>query len=176
MLTESSDRFKRGLLVHRLLQSLPELPEMRRRKAAEAYLARPVHGLNAEAQTGLVNEVINVLDTPAFAPLFAPDSHAETPIIGTVDGPEGPETISGQVDRLVIRDNEVIILDYKTNRPAPQHESDVPEIYYRQMAAYRAVLRKIYPDRRIRCALLWTDGPHTIYLSERQLDRHFGAS
>ena len=176
MLTESSDRFKRGLLVHRLLQSLPELPEMRRRKAAEAYLARPVHGLDAEAQTGLVNEVINVLDTPTFAPLFAPDSHAETPIIGTVDGPEGPETISGQVDRLVIRDNEVIILDYKTNRPAPQHESDVPEIYYRQMAAYRAVLRKIYPDRRIRCALLWTDGPHTIYLSERQLDRHFGAS
>ena len=173
--TESGDRFKRGLLVHRLLQSLPDLPEERRRTAAESYLARPVHGLDATAQTGLVDEVIGVLETPEFAPLFAPDSHAETPIVGTIDGPEGPEVVSGQVDRLVIRENEIVIVDYKTNRPAPRQENDVPEVYYRQMAAYRAVLRKIWPDRLIRCVLLWTDGPHTISLSERQLDRYFDA-
>ena len=104
------------------------------------------------------------------------DSHAERPIVGTVDGPDGPEIISGQVDRLVIRKNEVIIVDYKTNRSAPGEELDVPEVYYRQMAAYRAILRKIWPDRQIRCILLWTDGPHAICLSERQLDRYFGAT
>ena len=176
ILTDDGDRFKRGLLVHRLLQYLPKLPETRRQTAAETYLARAAHGLDVALQTEIVNEVVGVLETPDFAPLFAMDSHAERPIVGTVDGPDGPEIISGQVDRLVIRKNEVIIVDYKTNRSAPGEELDVPEVYYRQMAAYRAILRKIWPDRQIRCILLWTDGPHAICLSERQLDRYFGAT
>ena len=76
----------------------------------------------------------------------------------------------------MIRENEVMIVDFKTNRPPPRQESDVPEGYYRQMAAYRAVLRNIWPDRSIRCVLLWTDGPRTMSLHEQQLDRFFSAS
>ena len=83
--------------------------------------------------------------------------------MGEIDGPKGSEIVSGLVDRLVIRENEILIVDYKTNRPAPQRESAVPEGYLRQMAAYRAVLRNIWPRRAIRCVLLWTDGPHTMF-------------
>jgi len=119
---------------------------------------------------------VRILEDSTFAPLFAPGSRAETPIVGTIDGPKGPEIISGQVDRLVIRENEVMIVDYKTNRPPPQQERDVPEVYIRQMAAYRAVLRKIWPDWPIRCVLLWTDGPRTMSLDEQRLDRVFNAS
>ncbi len=176
MLADGGDRFKRGLLIHRLLQSLPDLPEDRRHAATDAFLAMPAHKLNPETQAEIAAEVIRTLENPEFMPLFAPGSHAETPIVGSVDGPQGPEIVSGQVDRLVIRENEVVIVDFKTNRPAPRRESDVPDAYYRQMAAYRAVLRKIWPDRRIRCVLLWTDGPHTISLNERQLDRYIDAS
>lgn len=170
------DRFKRGLLVHRLLQTLPDLAENRRRTAAQAFLARPVHGLPPEERDALANEVMAILEHPEFAPLFAAGSHAETPIVGAVAGPDGPEIVSGQVDRLVIRENEIVIVDYKTNRPPPREARDVPEVYCRQMAAYRAILRNIWPDRAIRCLLLWTDGPHTILLDEPQLDRFFGAS
>ncbi len=176
MMTDGGDRFKRGLLIHRLLQTLPELPEGRRREAAIAFLSRPVQRLTADESASIAEEVMRILETPEFAPLFAPGSHAETPIVGEIDGPKGSEIVSGQVDRLVIRENEILIVDYKTNRPAPQRESDVPEGYLRQMAAYRAVLRNIWPRRAIRCVLLWTDGPHTISLDERQLDRYFGAS
>jgi ATP-dependent helicase/nuclease subunit A len=176
MLADGGDRFKRGLLIHRLLQSLPEIPTDRRRAAADAFLAMPVQNLDAETQAEIQTEVMQTLEIPEFAPLFAAGSHAETPIVGSIDGPQGPEIISGQVDRLVIRENEVVIVDYKTNRPAPRQESDVPDVYYRQMAAYRAVLRKIWPDRGIRCVLLWTDGPHTISLDERLLDRFFDAT
>ena len=174
--TGGRDRFKRGILVHRLLQTLPELRDDRRRAAAETFLARPMHGLAVEEVAEIVEEVMRTLEEPEFSPLFADGSRAEVPVIGTLEGPEGPEIVSGQVDRLVIRENQVVIVDYKTNRPAPQTESDVPDAYYRQMAAYRAVLRKIWPDRPIRCVLLWTDGPHTMSLDEPRLDRFFGAS
>ncbi len=170
------DRFKRGLLVHRLLQTLPELDVDRRRSAAGVYLDRPIHQLDEEERDAISSEVMNILENSELAPLFEPGSHAEAPIVGAVDGPNGPEVISGQVDRLVIRENEVMIIDYKTNRPAPRRESDVPDIYFRQMAAYRAVLQKIWPCRVIRCILLWTDGPRTMSLNERQLDRLFNPS
>ncbi|NKB55766.1 MAG: double-strand break repair helicase AddA [Alphaproteobacteria bacterium] len=173
---DGSDRFRRGQLVHRLLQTLPDLPTSRRRDAATAFLTRPIHGVDAEERGAIADEVMRILEDPSFAPLFAPGSRAETPIVGTVTGPLGPEIISGQVDRLVIRENEVMIVDYKTNRPPPLRENDVPEAYLRQMAAYRAVMRKIWPKRPIRCVLLWTDGPRTMSLDEQRLDRFFNAS
>ena len=67
-------------------------------------------------------------------------------------------------------DEAVRIVDYKTNRPPPNDARDVPPIYLRQMAAYRAVLREIYPLLTIRCALLWTDGPRLMQISEELLE------
>jgi ATP-dependent helicase/nuclease subunit A len=48
--------------------------------------------------------------------------------------------------------------------------ADVPPIYLRQMAAYRALLRGVYPGHRVRCALLWTDGPLWMEIPEELLD------
>jgi len=168
--------FQRGLLVHRLLQMLPEMPADRRAAAAGRYLALPAHGLDAAENQAIAAEVMAVIEDPEFAPLFGPDSRAEAPITGVIAGPRGPEIVSGQVDRLVIRESEVLVIDYKTNRPPPTREADVAEAYLRQMAAYRAVLRKIWPDRPVRCVLLWTDGPRTMSLDDTRLDRFFDAS
>jgi ATP-dependent helicase/nuclease subunit A len=39
-----------------------------------------------------------------------------------------------------------------------------------QLARYRAVLKKLYPDRPIRAALIWTEVPDLMELSEEALD------
>ena len=68
---------------------------------------------------------------------------------------------------------EILVVDYKTNRPAPQDSKDVAPAYLRQMAAYRALLQQIYPGRPVRCALLWTDIPRLMPLEAALLDRAF---
>ncbi|HSR71334.1 MAG TPA: PD-(D/E)XK nuclease family protein, partial [Kiloniellales bacterium] len=83
-----------------------------------------------------------------------------------------PEVVSGQVDRLVVTPERVLVVDYKSNRPAPAAESEVPALYLRQMAAYRALLARVYPDRPVACALLWTDGPRLMQLSDAALETH----
>ncbi|MBX6322098.1 MAG: PD-(D/E)XK nuclease family protein, partial [Rhodospirillaceae bacterium] len=166
-------RFRRGLLIHRLLQSLPEVAQGRRRDLAAAFLARPAHGLSAEQQAEILEETLRVLDDPQFAPLFGPGSLAEVPVVGEVRGADGRvKVISGQIDRLVVAADGVLVLDYKTNRPAPRTEAEVPAIYMRQMAAYRAALARVYPGRLIRCALLWTDGPRLMALRPESLDQY----
>ena len=164
-------RFRRGTIVHRLLQALPALPAAARADAAARYLARPALDLASEAQAAVAAEVLAVMAEPGFAALFGPDSLAEVPLTGLVAGPDGtPQIVSGQLDRLVVEDGTVTVVDYKTNRPPPAQADRVPAIYLRQMAAYRALLRAIYPDRAVRCCLLWTDGPRLMALDDALLD------
>jgi ATP-dependent helicase/nuclease subunit A len=81
----------------------------------------------------------------------------------------GPYTVSGQIDRLAVTAGEVLVADYKTNRPPPDDPAGVPLLYRRQMALYRDLLRGIYPGRAVRCLLLWTDGPRLMTLPDAGL-------
>ena len=80
--------------------------------------------------------------------------------------------MSGQIDRLAVTDSTVMIVDYKTNRTPPSNEADVPTIYLRQMAAYRALLTQIYPEKSVTCALLWTHGAGLMPLPGELLDAY----
>jgi ATP-dependent helicase/nuclease subunit A len=158
----------RGRLVHRLLQSLPSLPPQTRFAAARRFLALPVHGLAAADQEAVAAETMAVLDHADFAPLFGAGSQAEVPVVALLGG----RALAGQIDRLVVGDREVLIVDYKTLRPPPLHEEQVPPPYLAQLAAYRAAIAAIYPGRTVRAALLWTEGPRLMPVSGALLDRH----
>lgn len=165
-------RFRRGQLMHRLLQLLPDMLPERRRGAAGAFLARPVHGLEAGQAERYLEEVMSVLENPSWKDLFGPDSRAEVPIVGQVGGGGTVTVVSGQIDRLLVSDGIVTVVDFKTNRPPPERLEDVPLIYLKQMAAYRALLRQMFSGREIRCLLLWTDGPFLTDLPGDLLDEY----
>jgi ATP-dependent helicase/nuclease subunit A len=180
----SGDRdaaLKRGTLVHRLMQSLPDIAPERREEAARRYLARAGQDFDEAARVAMAGQVLRLLADPSFAALFAPGSRAEVSIAGKLTG-RGGETllIAGQIDRLAVTADEVLIADYKTNRPAPAQIADVPKPYLRQLALYRAVLQKLYPARNIRAALIWTEVPESMELSADVMDAslagHLGVS
>ena len=168
----SADRKKalaRGVLVHGLLQALPDIPVERRAEAARRYLERARRDFTATERDAIAEQVRVVLDDPRFAALFAPGSRAEVPIVGRLMHNGRVVPISGQVDRLVVTADAVLIADYKTNHPAPRRPEDVPE-YVTQLAFYRAVLARLYPSRDIRAALVWTHIPDLMPLSSDALD------
>ncbi len=152
--------------MHALLQHLPDLPAESRTAAAHAYAARPGHRLDDPAEAAA--QALAVLTTPGLAELFGPGSRAEQPVSGVVHG----RVVSGQVDRLAVTPGRILIADYKTTRTPPDRAEDVPVMYLRQMAAYRAVLRLLYPDRPVTCVLIWTDGPCVMELPAALLDAH----
>ena len=164
----TGQRFRRGVLVHSLLQHLPDIAPALRHDAARLYLDRPGHGIAPADRDIVIESVLAVLDHPDLAALFGPDSRAETPLAGVIVN----QVIGGMVDRIAILPGEILIADYKTNRDPPARAEAAPILYLRQMAAYRAVLRGIYPDRPVRCALIWTAGPIVTALPDALLDRH----
>ncbi|MEM8915362.1 MAG: PD-(D/E)XK nuclease family protein, partial [Pseudomonadota bacterium] len=157
---DGSARFRRGRLIHTLLEQLPIIDAARRREAGEAFLSQPIHDLSVEQIEAYVSEALAVIDDPEFGAIFTSDALVEAPIVGQV----GNTMVNGQIDRLVIGDREILIVDFKTNRPPPESVEAVAPLYLRQMAGYRAVLGQIYPDREVRCALLWTAEPRLMLL------------
>ena len=168
---DDGQRFKRGLLIHELLQHLPMLPPAEREAAARRFLGQPARGLSADQVEQWTREALAVTEAPGNAALFAPGSRAEVPLIGTVVTPRGTFTVSGQIDRLAVGQKEILIVDYKTNRPPPDRIADVAIAYRRQLALYRALLKEIYPDRTVRAFLLWTAAPRLMEIDAEILDK-----
>jgi ATP-dependent helicase/nuclease subunit A len=161
----------RGTLIHRLLQSLPDIEPSRREAVAHGFLARAATQFSEDERNLFAGPVLAILADPSFDALFSPGSRAEVPIVGRLAGTGGRDIhVSGQIDRLAVTNDEVLIADYKTNRDPPATVDDAPDTYVGQLALYRAVLARMYPGRPIRCALVWTEVPGLMELPASMLD------
>jgi ATP-dependent helicase/nuclease subunit A len=158
-------RFRRGSIIHRLLQLLPDLAPTERKEGARRLLDKEAD-LTPEQRAEMAAAALAVLEDPAFAEVFAPGSRAEAAVAGGApDLPEGM-LVSGRVDRMRIEPDRVLVIDFKTNRPAPRSIESADPAYVLQMAVYAAVLRAVFPGRRIEAALIWTDGPRLMPIPE----------
>ena len=155
------NRYRRGLIIHKLLQFLPEINEKNKESIIVEFLNKNAADISETDKERICKEVLCLINNNQFAPLFSSASKAEVPIIGEVEG----KIISGQVDRLVILDDEVMVVDYKTNRPAAETLNDVPSSYIKQMRAYQILLAKVYPDKKISTHILWTDTAHLMKIA-----------
>ena len=159
---------RRGRIVHDLLRALPGIDAAERAAAAAAHLARPILALAPAEREALTREVLGVLAAPEVAPLFGPDARAEAPIAGWI----GDRLFSGRIDRLLVGGIDIRLVDFKTDREPPARAELVSAAHLRQLAVYRALLRKIHPGRPVRCALIWTVGPRVMAIPGALLDGH----
>ena len=142
---------ERGTQLHLLLEHLPLWPRAQWHDIATDLLASTEDGAPADL-AALVGEAMQVLDTPGNAALFAPGTLAEVEITADLVG----RPLFGVIDRLVVAEDHVLAVDYKSNRQVPRSPQEVPEGLLRQMGAYRRALAQVFEGREIRVALLWT--------------------
>lgn len=165
----SLGRFRRGDLIHRLLERLPDIAPADRADAAVRLLSRETD-LDAAQRAEMIAAAFSVLDDARFAPVFGVGSRAEVALTGSApDLPPGV-AINGRIDRLVVTPERVLVIDYKTNRPAPAALDSVDPAYVLQAAVYVAVLKRLYPDRPVEAALVWTDGPKLMPIPQAMLE------
>jgi len=162
---------QRGQVVHRLMQSLPDIAPMARKSALEHYLGNAARDLSPDQRAEITRHVFAILEDDRFTEVFAAGSRPEVPIVGRIPRPNGqPIPIAGQVDRLLVTNEAVFIVDYKTDSLVPSHLGEVPNAYVAQLALYRAVLMRIYPDKSVRAALIFTAAPVLMEIPAAMLD------
>ena len=164
----AADAARRGSLLHALFQRLPTVSPDRRRPLAERWLDKPGREPDAARRAEMIDAALKVIDNADFAPIFAPDALAEAPVAAVV----GETVVSGTVDRLLVTDTMVQVIDFKTGSRVPSQASRAPIYHLRQMAAYVAALETVFPDRKVEAALLYTTGPVLLRLDEALLALH----
>ena len=159
---------RRGTLVHRLLERLPDIAPENRREAAQAWLTRNAPDFDEALRKTMLDDALAVLGEPDWADLFGPSSLAEVPVAAVVGG----QVVAGTIDRLVVEESRVRLVDYKTSRRPPAGLQEVPTGILRQMAAYVAALEVAFPGRKVEAALLYTTAPRLIALPAEVLAVH----
>ena len=148
VLSVASQALARGRFAHRLFEVLPALPADQRQDAATRMMAGQ-SDIAADIAQQLVDDAMQVMAMPVLAPLFGDDALAEVSVSGVVGG----NGVAGQIDRLHVGADRVLVADFKTGpRPAAP-----PVSYTRQLALYAGLLEQIYPEHQIVTWLVWTE-------------------
>ncbi|MCX8954501.1 PD-(D/E)XK nuclease family protein, partial [Ruegeria sp. NA] len=146
----------RGTRVHLLLEHLPKVTQ----NHWPELCARLLPDMRQEDQSALLTEVTGVLTSESLRHIFTPDTLAEIPVTADLNG----QRMYGIVDRLIVTDTEVHVIDFKSNAIVPNRVEDCPEGLLRQMGAYAQALSQIYPNHKIRTAILWTRTANLMWL------------
>ncbi len=162
---------RRGLLIHKLLERLPELAESEREGRAREWLALQAADVADDQREAMLASALAVLRKPGWQAIFSPAALAEVPLAATVGG----QVIAGTADRLLVERERVLVVDFKTARRPPAGLDEVPLTTLRQMAAYSAALEAIYPGRAIEAAVLYTQTPLLVPIPAALLAEHKAA-
>ena len=136
-----------GKIIHKILEFLPDLKienEAERRKFLLNYLQeKNLTDAEIEQVISQINDVF-----AKYADLLNhPNSKAEVPIIAKING----KIISGKIDRLIIEENEILIIDFKTGSINDKSKLQ----YQHQMQLYEQAVQKLYPDKKVRSQIIW---------------------
>lgn len=159
---------ERGRRLHALFERLPDVASAERRDAALRWLEHGAGLADPGERSAIADAALAIIDDPAHAALFGHEALAEAPIAAVVDG----DVVAGTVDRLLVGDGVVRVVDFKTGRRVPPSAERVPEHHLRQMSAYAEALKVIFPGRRVEAQLLYSSGPTLIDLPDALLARH----
>ena len=145
---DEEDAKSYGSVVHMLLEHLAPLASDRRAVAAEQLL-RNTNPIFAETA---LSETLAVLDNPVLTHVFAAETLAEVPVTADL----GSQRMYGIIDRLIVTQDHILAIDFKTNRTVPDAPDACPEGLLRQMGAYAHALKAVYPNKKVETAILWT--------------------
>lgn len=134
-----------GTAVHAALEKMPAP-----RPDIEKILHKNLPANQAKQALAQVQAVVEKF--PAF---FSVHARAEVPIAT----PSGEK----RIDRLVIENNAITIIDFKTDSPPP---ALLPAAYRAQLNDYRTAIAALFPTHTISCGIVWVmaDPPRVEWL------------
>jgi ATP-dependent helicase/nuclease subunit A len=146
---------REGITLHAMLQHLCGIE----RALWPAIVPKALLALlpdNPDDHARIGDKAMSILDRPELADYFGRTSRAELPFMLDASRDGHDIRLTGRIDRMVIDDTGVTVIDYKSDALVPSGPGAVPGNYLTQLGLYALVAGQLYPGRDVRAAILWT--------------------
>jgi ATP-dependent helicase/nuclease subunit A len=157
---QAAEAARRGTAIHVMLEALANVPAEKR----EALARRKSRSLGLAWEDA--EPLLKLLQHPDLQVFMAADARSEVELFL----PSGDGVISGRIDRMLVRDEAIWLLDYKTTRK-PSITPDVDDPSVQQLSLYAEGLRAAYPGRAVKACLVFTENARLHWLSDELMSR-----
>lgn len=165
--TPAANSLERGRAIHRALERLASAPSEKWGEVAfEATSSLLADEATAQAAA---NEALKVRRDLLLSHIFAPPSYGEVPLSGVVEWRGAKVDLAARLDRVVVGKDDVLIVEYKTDKVVPKADSAIPKSYVTQLALYRLAVARLFEGRTVSCGILWTAEARLSILPSRLL-------
>jgi ATP-dependent helicase/nuclease subunit A len=181
------DARRRGQMLHRLLQRLPDVAPVDRERVGARFLTRLAaeSGLEPFKAGGraaswhdeiwhdeiwhdeILAEALRILALPQCAHLFTEASRSEVAVSGHVRLNGEVRSVNGVIDRLIETARTVTLVDYKAGRKA---RSGPVASHVVQLALYRALVKQAFPGKSVEAVIIHTSGPSVLLLDPTEME------
>jgi ATP-dependent helicase/nuclease subunit A len=154
--SSDEDGRQRGITIHRMLELMTAnggeaSQAVTEQVALELGMAKDDRELRQWA-----SEVQQLFAEPSLQEVLQPaigEAINEVPIIYQ----QQDQTVHGVIDRLLLRGDEVWVIDYKTHRQATiGNLNELAAPYHEQLSYYAKGVTRLWPGKRVRTFLLFT--------------------
>jgi len=140
-----------GLVFHKILEDSVNA------KNLSIMQTHPlIQTLDKHLQKRILASTQHIISNKEFLPLVQKDTKTELSLGSIIDG----KIKTVRLDLVVMDQDEIIIIDYKSDISVPLKAEDISEHYVKQLYTYKEMVKKIYPKRVIRSMILWLNNGH----------------
>lgn len=151
------DPMSYGLIFHKVIEDSLVVPDLNIMKTHPL-----IQTLNAESRKRMLSSIDKITNNQKFCNLVKKDFYTEISI-GTK---EEELTKAGRIDLMVIKNSEVIIIDYKSDINPPNSTQKIPKSYKNQLNFYKNITQTLYPKKDIITMILWLENGNLMEVSE----------
>ena len=137
----------KGRLIHKILEIIGKNFKEDKRwllDLTKKIIAREDF-LDKDVKAEIYDQILLFIDSKQFNEIFSGDVRCEVEVASNKS--------VNRIDLLIIKENEVLIIDYKSDEVIPDK---VPQNYIEQLEKYRQLIQNIYPEKKTLCAVFWT--------------------
>lgn len=162
-LREADAARREGIALHALLQHLGRVERRLWPTVVPKALAALLPG-HEDQHERLGKKAISILERPELAPYFGANSRPEVLFRLPAERDGVPITLSGRMDRMVVDEAGVTVVDYKSDAAVPAEPGGVAGNYLTQLGLYALVAGQLFPGQAVRAAILWTQLESLMFL------------
>ena len=147
----------RGIVMHQMLNYLSYSPES---KLSQFYSAE-MNEIQIEELEKWWIECQAIIKDKSFMEYFEPSQYDKAYNEVPIQFKDNDNTVFGIIDRLIIKDNKVTIIDYKTHPYVTKDNiKNIAQTYEKQMQLYEKGVQLLWPEYNVTSTLLFTAITH----------------